>query len=51
MATIRGSRGVAILFFMTVIGLFSWFIYFLVVGNTDPAYYWRQSYDRLLFST
>jgi hypothetical protein len=46
MATIRGSRGVAILFFMAVIALFSWFIYFLVVGNTDPAYYWRQAYNR-----
>jgi hypothetical protein len=46
MATIRGSRGVAILFFMAVIALFSWFIYFLVVGNTDPAYYWRQSNTR-----
>jgi hypothetical protein len=46
MATIRGSRGVAILFFTVVIALFSWFIYFLAVGNTDPAYYWRQSAAR-----
>jgi hypothetical protein len=46
MATIRGSKGVAILFFTLVIALFSWFIYFLAVGNTDPAYYWRRSAHR-----
>ena len=46
MATIRGSKGVAILFFTLVIALFSWFIYFLAVGNSDPAYYWRQSSNR-----
>lgn len=43
MATIRGSRGIAILFFSIVIALFVYFIYFLVMGNTDPAYYWQQS--------
>ena len=43
MATIRGSRGIAILFFSMVIALFGYFIYFLVMGNTDPAYYWQQS--------
>jgi hypothetical protein len=46
MATIRGGKGVAILFFTIVIALFSWFIYFLAKGNTDPAYYWRQSAAR-----
>lgn len=42
MATIRGNRAVAALFFTMVIALFGYFIYFLVMGNTDPAYYWQQ---------
>ncbi len=42
MATIIGSKGIAILFFSLVIGLFGYFIYFLVMGNTDPAYYWQN---------
>jgi hypothetical protein len=46
MSTIRGSRGVAILFFTMVIALFGYFIYFLVTGNTDPAYYWQQPANR-----
>ena len=46
MASIRGSRGIAVLFFTLVIALFAYFIYFLAVGNTDPAYYWQQNANR-----
>ena len=43
MATLLGGRGIAILFFTMVIALFGYFIYFLAMGNTDPAYYWQHS--------
>lgn len=46
MATNLGGRGVAILFFTLVIALFAYFIYFLVAGNTDPAYYWQRQNQR-----
>lgn len=46
MATIRGTRAIAALFFTMVIALFGYFIYFLVMGNTDPAYYWQQTVSR-----
>jgi hypothetical protein len=42
MAILTGSKGVAILFFTVVIALFAYFIYFLVTGGTDPAYYWHK---------
>jgi hypothetical protein len=45
-ATILGGKGVAILFFTLIIALFAYFIYFLVAGNTDPAYYWQRQTQR-----
>lgn len=42
MATLTDGKGVVVLFFTIVIALFVYFIYFLVTGGTDPAYYWQQ---------
>jgi hypothetical protein len=44
--TFLGGKGVAVLFFTIVIALFTYFIYYLAKGNTDPAYYWQHNTPR-----
>lgn len=42
MATLTGGKSLVVLFFTIVIAVFAYFIYFLVSGKTDPAYYWQR---------
>jgi hypothetical protein len=51
MAGLLGGKSVVVLFFTIVIALFVYFIYFLVTGSRDPAYYWQQHPQRTVAST